>query len=204
MRLITIFISAALLVCLPVSADVISPESVSAVQRLGNNPNAFDQVDNFCLGKKPKDACLIPGSIIAGGGKGICVNEVSRGAGAITMSCVRQGTLKIDRDIPCHPHDLSNSNNRLAKIEVPVFCESMLPIPTDKFCRDKKIGNPCTVKFIFEGKAGVNEGVCIEKEEVVGEHHPHAYVTRKVISCESQEKIKRQYTTVPLREKLFQ
>lgn len=200
---------AGILACngLPAVADLISPQSVDAVRRLQANPQAFDRVDNFCLGKKPGAACSIPGTTFEGGGAGICRNDVARGASTIDMTCVRPAEVLIDRKLPCHPVREAMPDGTINPpplSEYSEYCEPMVPIPADRFCRDKPIDSACTVELTYQGKSERHEGVCRQTSEIVGSPHPHHDLRREVITCEPRATVTRSYSSVPWWRKIFQ
>lgn len=183
MNIITYALSCFLFcVSLPASADLISPQVEEAQHRLQANPNTYDRVDNFCKDKKPGASCTMPGTIFAGGGEGICQNYFNRNESTIEMSCIRQSEIRIDRDIP----------------------EWGASSPTDRFCKGKNAGNPCTVELSYQGRTEHPEGVCKEMTETQ-RYYRQGYHTnyRSVLSCEPPHEVEHTFTAVSWHEKLL-
>jgi hypothetical protein len=83
---------------LPAQADLLPPQAVEAAKRLADNPCAFDRTYEYCKGKKVADACTLPGNLFAGGGEGVCKNQLTRWASTIDLNCVRDGDAVIAND----------------------------------------------------------------------------------------------------------
>lgn len=192
-----------------VRADVIPTFSKPAESRLKDNPNAYDRVDMYCVGKRLHDACSIPGSTFSGGGAGLCISRViieypfMRRYATIDMTCVLQEPVVIARDTPCHPdaNFQRDDNGRYSRTDK--FCEPLLPTPPDRFCRDREIGAACMVELSYQGKQEQEQGVCKMTEETVG--HEDGYpAKRPVIFCQPLAAAARNFVDVPWWKKMFQ
>lgn len=171
------------MVCLSafLSADVISPMVQATRDRLSNNPNIYDRVDNFCQGKKPRDACTISGPVISGGGEGTCINaQTNSYSTTIDLSCVRTKYVEIDRQ-------LSESGLK------------------DRFCTFVKIGNPCVLEFVYEDKKQKGMGTCNVQIETNRYYYQGYHEnSRSTIQCQPEPLPARTYTPVSFIKKLIQ
>ena len=190
------------------SADLISPQIQAARDRLRENPNTYDRVDNFCTGKKPGEACLITGSVFSGGGSGSCNNVINENGAIIDLTCVRTDEVSIDRKLP---EDGFVNDPELCKRGADREsgqqwnCKPMVPTPSDRFCKGKKLGGPCVVELVYQGRNEQGEGICqkiVETESFYFEGHRTA--TRQVIRCEPPSLSPRTYNPASWRQKLFQ
>lgn len=193
------------------TADVLPPQAASAAERLRSNPRAFDRFDNFCAGKKSGDACVIPGTAFAGGGKGRCENDINRKIYTIDLHCVREGYVDIERQLPeggfVHDADLCRgAATHDAEEPAPKWnCTPLTPTPTDPFCKGKSVNSACTVELTYKGALQRDEGVC--KEIVESErfyYQGHREATRKVIQCMPKEEVTRSFTPASWWQKLLQ
>lgn len=189
----------ALFCAVPVSADMLNPLADSARQRLVANPDAFDEVDNFCADQKPGAKCAIPGSVFAGGGEGTCKNQLAPRSSVISMECVRQGEMTIDRKFPCVDCIVATPNGGEKPVADPVG-----NMPQDIFCKGREIGSACMVDLTYQGKGDRHAGVCKEGSQVIGRAGPYLEVTRKVILCQPPEAVERVFTKVSWWKKLWQ
>lgn len=203
-----------MMVCLatPAIADVLPPAVADAEQRLRANPKAYDRVDEFCAGKKPQAACVIPGSVFAGGGAGTCRNGINRGEGTIDLACVRNDEVAIDRRLPeggfvsderlCRAaEEEARAYNRPARR---VNCKPIVPTPADRFCKGVAPGAACTVELNYQGRVERHEGVC--KQITESEHFYYfgpQTAKREVIRCEPPQATTRTFKPVSWVKKLF-
>ncbi|MFA6189635.1 MAG: hypothetical protein WC680_10205 [Sulfuricurvum sp.] len=161
-------------------ADVISPTVQAARDRLSNNPNVYDRVDNFCQGKKPRDACTIIGSVISGGGEGVCSNA-PKDSDIIDLRCIRTNHVDIYRAIP----DGENQS--------------------DRFCKGKKVGSSCKIEFTYDYQTQTAPGTCnIEIETTRYYYQGYHEKSRSTIQCQPKPLPARTYTPVSLFKKLIQ
>ncbi len=201
--------------CMPafVQADVISPRVQAARERLAANPNLFDRFDTFCAGKRNGSACVIPGTTFSGGGKGVCTTDLDGEDSGIDLTCVRTGLVAIDRKLPaggfvhdeymCGLKARATTDKDLLKESRHWNCTPLKLPPTDIFCKDKTVGNRCTVELDYQGNKESHDGVC----KVVTEtnrfyYHGHRTSTRDVIQCEPEHPVMHQYTPASWRQKL--
>lgn len=169
-----------LIICLSnfLYADIIIPKVQDARDRLKSNPDVYDRVDNLCQGKNPKDRCTISGPVISGGGEGTCINALTNDT--IDLMCVRTKYVIIDKQIP--------------------FGE----MKSDRFCKGKKIGNPCKIEFVYDDKAQIAEGTCKLEVERKRSYYPGTYKNRSTVQCQPEPLPQRTYTTVDFINKLMQ
>jgi hypothetical protein len=219
MRLQVIFLLLLAVCSICARADMISPDVERARERLKNNPNVYDRVDDYCKDRKPGAVCSIPGPTFAGGGEGVCRNEYSSSSPTIDLSCVRSGEVQIDRKLPDggFVHDASLCSRPKDKDcgfgkEIPGGpecpsrwnCKPMKPTPADQFCRSKGVGSACTVELIYLGRSERHEGICtiiVETERFYYQGHREA--KRDVIRCEPPPVAPRNYSPVSWQQKLF-
>jgi hypothetical protein len=211
------FIAAILAVAavhLPALADLISPEGVPAAKRLANNPRAFDRSDEYCKGKKVSDACTMPGNLFAGGGDGVCKNELNRRSYTIDLLCEREDNTIIERKLPeggfvndaslCR--DAGKVESDGSSTPSPWNCKPTVPTPRDQFCAGKEVGAACTVQLLYQGRQEEFDGVC--KEEVQSRsfyYQGPRTVTRQVVQCQSPEALPpRTFTPATWWQKLTQ
>ncbi len=164
------------------SADVISPTVQAAQDRLRNNPNVYDRVDNFCQGKKPQDRCTVSGPIISGGGEGVCINtQTNSYSDSIDLACIRTKYVDIDRDI-------AEGENK-----------------SDRFCKAKKLGSPCNIEFVYDDKMHTAAGTCkIQIETKRYYYQGYHNESRSTIQCQAEPLPERTYIPVSIIKKLFQ
>ena len=198
----------ALLLCcsLYAHADVIPPQVEDARQRLRENPDVFDRSDNYCQGKMPKAACVIAGSAFAGGGDGICVNQIGDG-GVIDLSCVRAEDVKIDRKLPegGFVADATVCGEYHGEIDGEKYnCTPLNPTPADQFCKGRPLGGACTVELTYTGKQEKHAGICRKITQSESYYYRgHHTITREVIQCEPPSIPERTYTPVNWKQKLI-
>lgn len=200
-----------LLLCgaVPAQADLLSPVVEAARERLSNNPKTYDRADQFCKGKDPQEACVIPFSPLVGGGEGICKNYVNRRTETIDISCVVTHEPQIDRQLP--PGGFVGDRFRcpvgVAHQYNPDWSCTPLPTPPiDRFCKDLPVGSACTNEFQLNGKTEHEQGVCKQvTEKQVFEPHPHdvTVTTREVIRCEPTSRFKQEYSNISWWQKLL-
>lgn len=194
---------------MPAAADVLPPQAAGAVERLLRNPNAFDRTDQFCAGKRRGDACTITASPLAGGGAGVCKNELNRTSFTIDLSCERSGSYVLDRGLPegGFVGDASLCANPAATVPsgAPYSCKPLQPMPVDRFCAGKPVGSACSAEISRDGVRETHPGVCRTVEEQRGFYFQGRRVaTREVVRCEAEGSFERIYTPVGWFEKLFQ
>jgi len=207
-------LAAALASCtVPALADLIPPEAEAAAKRLRANPKAFDRTDEYCTDKKVGEACTIPGSAFAGGGEGVCKNDLNR-AGTIDLSCKREGFMNIDRKYPeggfvadatiCRELEQRKRENTPYPPEW--NCTPLDPTPTDQFCAGKAVGAACTVTLSYLGKPEQAQGVCKHDLQQQGFYYQgRRTLSRLVIECQPAEALpERKYTPVGWWQKLMQ
>lgn len=175
---------AILIICLSnfLYADVISPTVQVARDRLKNNPDVYDRVDNFCQGKKPKDRCTISGPVVSGGGEGICINDqTNRYSDTIDLGCIRIQNARIDRDIPDGE------------------------MKSDRFCKGKKVESSCKIEFTYDDTRQTADGTCslkIETERYYNQGYHER--SRSTIQCQPEPLPERTYTPISFIKKLMQ
>jgi len=210
MRLLSYGLATALIGSfLPASADLISPGVRIAAERLRDNPNTYDRVDNFCNGKKVSAPCSIPGTTFSGGGDGICRSAVNQDESTIDMSCVRNGEAQIDRQLPqggfvredlCLNGVFENAERGR---NMRWSCKPTLPTPSDQFCTGKSIGARCTVKLHYQDKNEQHEGTCKKITETESYYQRgHRTAKRDVIRCEPPSAVVRSFAPASWRQKL--
>ncbi len=193
-------------VSLRAHADVMPPQMGRAEERLRENPDTYDRVDNYCKGKKPKAVCLIAGSTFAGGGEGTCVNRI-RGDGNIDLTCERSEKAWIERKLPeggfVADHDLCMG--RHGKLEGTEYnCTPLDPSPSDQFCTGRRVGGACTVVLTYKGKTEKHAGICRNVTETESFYHwGHREATREVIRCEPPSIPQRTFEPVSWAQKLI-
>lgn len=202
------------MLCLPqfARADLISPRIQEARDRLKANPDTFDRFDAFCAGKRRGDACEIPGSTFAGGGKGVCTNAINDEKSTIDLSCIRSGTVEIDRKLPkggfvndealCNRQ--ANAKTEAEKQESRQWnCTPMQPAPADRFCVGKAINGGCTVELVYQGKVERHEGVCKTVTEIDRFYYQGRRIAiRDVIQCEPDKPVRHEYAPASWWKKL--
>lgn len=214
MKRAVLLISTALL-CLPAAADLLPPQAHEAAMRLRANPDAFDRIDNFCSDKKRGDACTIPGSVLAGGGEGVCKNELNRSTFTIDLSCEREGRVAIDRKLPeggfvhddslCRQQAKEAASGNVPPGESRWNCAPLDPMPADRFCQGKAAGNACAVELRYQGTTQTHEGVCKQVREFSGFYYQgRRTATREVIRCEPETAVTRTFSPVSWWKKLLQ
>lgn len=202
-------------VYLPAYADVLPPQALDAATRLKDNPNAYDRVDNFCNGKKKGDACMLPGNLFEGGGEGTCVNEINRSTYVLEMSCQRPGSVYLDRKLPeegfvhdeglCRQQAQEQAAAGGASVPSRWNCKPLDPMPADRFCQGKAVGNACSVELRYQGKFSQADGTCQQVTEKQGFYYQgRRLMTRDVIRCEPLRTVTRTYTPATWWQKLTQ
>jgi hypothetical protein len=201
-----------------VYADVLSLDAENAQQRMQENPDIYDRVDDFCRDRKPQMACTISGSTFSGGGTGTCVREYSGKSKTIDLYCVRTSEVLIDRQLPDNrfvdDEDLCSTNwddcgkfgtvHNGVECKSPWNCTPLTPTPHDQFCKGKVVGNQCTVVLNYLGKEERHQGLCKTTIETDTFYH-RGYHTRtsRVINCEPPSEAPRNFTTVKWFNKLL-
>lgn len=189
----------------PAQADLLPPPAESAMKRLDRNRNAFDRTDQFCAGKFRGDACTIPGSRLAGGGDGVCQNEINRSTFSIDLYCKREGLAVIQRGLPEGGFVAEPALCAEAQAPHPWNCTPLPEIPADRFCQGKSVGQSCTVDMGYDGTPEQHQGVCREETQREGFYYQGRRVaTRQVILCTAPEDIERVYRKATWLEKLRQ
>lgn len=187
-------------------ADLLPPQAEPLMKRLDQNRNAFDRADQFCQGKQPGDACVIAGSRLAGGGDGVCKNDINRSSyGTIDLTCVRSGSISIERGLPENGFVADASLCEGPGVLGQWRCKPLPEPPVDRFCQGKSVGQSCAVSLRYEGREEEHAGVCREITQRSGFYYRgHQTVTRQVILCDAPEAIERVYQDVSWWKKLWQ
>jgi hypothetical protein len=189
-----IAVLAAVLIAFAAQAQIPYEARKGAEKRLEADPNILDRVDNFCVGLKIKDACLTPGSSLAGGGAGTCKrlfhHDHQAGVTTIDLTCVPDAKVVIMRDLP--PGGFAFVDHaRCAKMHNSNACAPLNPMPSDRFCRGRQRAANCTVELTNDGNIEQHEGVCTQTVEYEGYGFHRA--KRDVIICLAQERFRRWY-----------
>jgi hypothetical protein len=205
---------AILIFCLPnfALADLIPPQVQAARERLQANPDAFDRFDTFCAGKRRGNACEIPGSTFAGGGKGVCTNAINGERSSIDLSCVRSGAVEIDRKLPKggFVHDEALCRRQATAVTEADRqdsrqwnCTPLQPTPADRFCEGKTINGACTVELVYQGKVERHDGVCKTVTETESFYFQGRRTARRdVIQCEPDKTVRHEYAPAAWWKKL--
>lgn len=174
-------------------ADVISPEEEALQDRLRQS-TVVDRVDQYCADKRPGDACTLPGNAFEGGGPGRCRREANPALRRIELSCRLRQTPEIDRQLPasaefvaspqfCRMRDDEQVAALLARS--PISCDAPATLPADRFCRDLKAGDACSVEAVVAGKQEVFAGRCAVTEEARSFYqYGHNEARRQYLSCQ--------------------
>lgn len=194
-------------------ADLISPRLADAQSRLHANPHTYDQVDQFCSGKKRDDACSIPGSAFEGGGPGICKTGINNNA-VIDMVCVQKASVVVDRQISdggyvaddrlCEPYRAALASGA-ALPKQPWNCAPPPKALTDQFCRSAAAGEACTAVVSVDANPERHPGVCnsvLQTENFYYQGRRQA--TRSVLMCMPASKLVRQFLPASWLQKLKQ
>jgi hypothetical protein len=193
-------------------ADVLPPQAMRAAERLRENADAFDRSDNFCTGKRPREACTMVGSPLAGGGEGVCRNLVNTSTGTIDLTCQRLEQVDVYRDLPsggfvgsgamCGPEHAAAA----ARGDRPWVCKPVVPMPADRFCRSKPVGAACTVEYRYGSQQGQQPGTCQVVTETQGIYfYGRTELSRDVVRCEAADKpVERTWTDATWWQKLKQ
>ncbi|MBO9538078.1 hypothetical protein [Herbaspirillum sp.] len=204
---------------LPTLADVIPPQAAEAAKRLAQNPNAFDRADQYCKDKKVGNACSIPGNPFAGGGEGICRNELNRNSSTIDLNCERATSPIIERGLPsggfladdtlCSAYATDTYSNGIPiKKTLPMSELTCTPGPVlkDRFCADKENGAACTVELQSGGKKQEFPGVCKQEVESISLYFQgRRKASRMVLACQPPDDLPpRTYTPATWWQKLTQ
>lgn len=198
----------AILLCgsLQAHADLISPRVGDARHRLRENPNTFDQTDNYCKGKKPQAPCVVAGSAFAGGGEGTCASDIND-RGVIELSCVRNDEITIERKLPegGFVADEDVCGHYGGEMDGQKYnCTPLNPVPADQFCTGRPVGGACTAELTYKGQKEKHAGICRKVTETEEYYHwGHRTMTRDVIRCEPPSIPERTYTPVSWTEKLI-
>ncbi|ENO89516.1 hypothetical protein [Thauera linaloolentis] len=186
-------------------ADLLPPPAEAAIKRLERNRNAFDRSDQFCAGKFRGDACAILGSRLAGGGEGVCDNEINRATFTIDLYCKRTGLALIERSLPKDGFVAEAALCADAEASRPWNCAPLPETPADRFCQGKSIGQACTVAMSYDGRPEQHEGICREETQREGFYYQGRRVaTRQAILCMAPEAVERRYRNASWLEKLRQ
>lgn len=210
MRLLnSLLISVLLGASFAASADVMPPETIKAWMRLKEHPNVYDRVESLCQGKKPKDACTIPGSAFSGGGAGTCKNEVNNETLTIDLNCVLNDRIWVDRQLPdgetgfVHDPQLCAQGNN-PDLPFKLSCTPLATPPADRFCTGKAVGSPCTAILGNGGQYPPQEGTCERFTERKGFYYLGKRVmTREVIQCQPPALAPKVFIPVGWWQKLF-
>jgi|GEM_PF-6017221 len=143
---------------LPAMADIPNYE---LNKRFAENPNTYDTVDKYCDGKKPDEACTIPGDKLAGGGEGACRRNALRYEGIIEMRRTLSSNVLIDRAIqPASPSNCPAGSPKGEIKDGMIACGEVKFWQVDRFCSSKKLHERCVADVNLEGKAGQFNGSC--------------------------------------------
>ncbi len=207
LALIFTMLGVASLTAWPVQADLLPPQALDAAQRLLKNPAAFDNVDSFCDGKKPGAACTLPGNTFAGGGAGLCKNELNRSTFLIDMTCQRLASVfVVEPELPEGGFVVEPMlcNNGL-DFGPQFTCTPLTPAPTDRFCKDKKLAQACTVELSNDGKKEKFAGICRQVTEKAGFYFQgRRTANREVIRCQPPQTVQHTLRRVGTLQKLTQ
>lgn len=194
-------------------ADLISPRLADAQSRLHANPQTYDQVDQFCSGKKRDEACSMPGSAFEGAGPGVCKTDINNNA-VIEMACVQTATVAVDRRIPdggyvaderlCQPYQAALAAGRPPPKQ-PWNCTPPAQALTDQFCAMAAAGDACTAEAVVDARRERHPGVCTSVIQTENFYHQgRRQATRSVLMCMPTSKIVRQFSPASWLQKLKQ
>lgn len=126
------------------SADLLPLEARDMVERLSAHPKIFDRFEISCEGKKVDSPCNIIGTVLQGGGHGVCKNWPNVDNNTIDLTCERNDSVIIDRQIPETKFyvdgDICEQENKQVLqtiVEGNFSCEFQDAIPYDRFCLKK-------------------------------------------------------------------
>lgn len=196
---------------LPAWSDVIPPTVAQARERLRANPNTYDMVDQFCGGKKRGDACTLAGNAFDGGGPGVCDPFVSD---KIYLTCVRQSSVSIDRQLPdggytssdpaCQDYLRSAAEGR-APAAQPADCDPSPQPVSDRFCRGLVASSACMAEMRVDGRLETHPGVCkTSQQSKYGRYGGRPQTLRTVLTCEPANRIGHAYSPANWLDKLKQ
>ena len=199
------------LAILPAWSDVIPPTVAQARERLRANPNTYDMVDQFCGGKKRGDACTLAGTAFDGGGPGVCGPIVSD---KIYLTCVRQSSVSIDRQLPdggytssdpaCQDY-LKRAAEGRAPAAQPADCDPAPQPVSDRFCKGIAVGSACMAEMRVDGRLETHPGVCKTSEQSkYGRYGGRPQTLRTVLTCEPANRIGHAYSPANWLDKLKQ
>jgi hypothetical protein len=124
-------------------------------ERMKNNPDAYDMVDDYCAGKKRDDSCNMPANLFYSSGPGKCIT-VPKDDRYIAMICKSTGIATFDPGMSeatseyCPPPG-NPDHIALPHHEHPV-CGLDEILEVDRFCKDKKLGDSCQIEFTYSGQ----------------------------------------------------
>lgn len=187
------------------------PQGVLEAQsRMNEHPEVFDKVDTFCDGKKVGAACSMPGNHFSGGGQGKCSRAVNQTDFLIELTCVRDGTLSIDRKEPESGYvdspDICPDNANVSKSDnQKPACVPRVPNLADRFCLKLHVKDVCAVEFEFLGVVETAQGICqTVTEHSSYYHYGRHYTERDVLQCQPLAPVVHTYRRVSAFEKFFQ
>lgn len=193
-------------------ADVLPLEAMHAEQRFREHPRAYDRADQWCAGKRLGAACALPGSAFAGGGAGTCERRIAHPGYTIDLVCHRDEEPHVDHALPdgpwqgdaqlcAHP---DNSEYQQALRNENAICTPPAPV-SDRFCRDKAVGDACTVELTLAGARRQEQGVCGATVATQRYYFQgHREVTRPIVLCTPATPLPApQYTPVGFWRKLL-
>lgn len=165
-------------------ADLVSPEVADAWKRYEENSKAFDRADQYCVGKKPRASCVIPGSTFEGGGPGKCKRSVSQGSEYISLECERSEVIQIDRQVPNSSFRMDDSLCSNPELHLPYVCTEPAVV-TDRFCANHQVRQSCTVELTRAGKKETAAGICSLGVDVVNFYqYGRQKAYRPILTCE--------------------
>jgi hypothetical protein len=201
----------------PIQAQTLPDDAQrrALVERMDRESNrsgkSFGRVDNFCIGKRPMAACVMPGSAFSGGGEGTCRIELDNPremSPEATLTCVLNARVAIDRKLPYGGYVREAEHCERLQPDACQFapqaklrdcgseftCRPFAQTPSDRFCVGKAIAESCTVELSNGGAAEKHSGLC---KQVVEEKNyyfrGHRKATREVIRCEPLDAVRRTY-----------
>lgn len=174
------------------AADVLPPGYARAQERFAKT-QAYDRTDQYCAGKAADAACVIPGNAFEGGGAGICARRLPRGEVQIDLLCELRPEPVLERDLPrgkfkasaatCE-HMNRPGTNRGPLEASDLVCEDLTPVH-DRFCRDKKTGEPCQAELRVGSGVQSFAGVCRQTTQIRGYYMQGNHLAeRRVVQCE--------------------
>jgi hypothetical protein len=168
-------------------ADVLIPKKPSLAERMANNPNAIEQVDNWCEGRAAGASCSIPGNPFEGGGQGTCVRQANQRNNTIDLRCILSVATTIDRRFPdgpyqaeielCAPH---SSTHRLETLRRTGWLCEPPPAVADRFCAGLASGADCRAEIMVGDRPQEFIGVCQPATQEIRQNYR---ATRPVLQC---------------------